>query len=63
MSDYKCTDCGGDAYCGATNWKDAEGNQLIREDERLCIRCAKKRVPEFFDNPFSPKATGGTNAD
>lgn len=39
---YSCTDCGGNAYVGMSNWK-GPGGQLIGKDERLCISCTRKR--------------------
>lgn len=39
---YSCTDCGGNAYIGMSNWK-GPGGQLIGKDERLCISCTRKR--------------------
>lgn len=39
---YPCTDCGGDAYVGMSDWK-GPGGQLIGKDERLCISCGRKR--------------------
>lgn len=40
---YPCTDCGGDAYFGYSNWKDASGRVIIEKKERLCQRCFEKR--------------------
>jgi hypothetical protein len=44
--EYPCTECGGDAYIGMSNWSGPEG-QIIGKDERLCNRCAKKRNLEW----------------
>ena len=46
--EYPCTECGGDAYIGMSNWSEsATGKVIIGKDERLCNRCAKKRNIEW----------------
>ena len=39
---FVCTDCGGDATIALSDTVGPKG-QIIRADERLCLRCAKKR--------------------
>lgn len=47
---YRCTDCGGDAFVGYSNVACAD-EVLVRKDERLCLRCCKKRgVPDFINS-------------
>jgi hypothetical protein len=42
---FPCTQCGGDAEVGYSNWsmKGVDG-KVVREDERLCRQCFKKRT-------------------
>ncbi len=40
--EYPCTDCGGDAYVGLSGWRGPEG-EIISKNERLCLRCGRKR--------------------
>lgn len=50
---FPCTECSGDAEVGFSNWTCAKKGCLIGPDERLCMRCARKRG---LQNPFqSPK--------
>ena len=42
--EYPCTECGGDALMGFTGWRNRDGEVTIKEDERLCNRCAKERM-------------------
>jgi len=44
--EFPCTECGGDAYIGLSDWIGPDG-QIIDKDERLCTRCAKKRNIEW----------------
>lgn len=37
-----CTECGGDAYVGFSNWYNRQ-RTLIRKNERLCRKCARRR--------------------
>lgn len=42
---YVCTQCGGNAEIGYSNWKKAGVKKLIvGKDERLCRICFKKRT-------------------
>ena len=46
---YPCTECSSDAHIGFSAWlKGGNGTVVIRDDERLCLKCAKKRGIEFF---------------
>lgn len=40
--EYPCTDCGGDAYIGLSNWTGPQG-RIIGKKERLCLPCARQR--------------------
>jgi hypothetical protein len=40
--EHQCTECGGDAFIGMSDWTGPDG-VIIGEDERLCIRCGRKR--------------------
>lgn len=52
--EYPCTDCGGDAEVGFSDWRSREKGQVVGKDERLCMCCAKKRG---IESPFSsPRA-------
>lgn len=65
LPEYPCTQCGGDAYVGFTDWLGPDG-QVIDKAERLCSRCAKERNvswsfhrrPNVRDVP-----TSGTNGE
>lgn len=46
--EFPCTECGGDAFIGMSNWKGPEG-QIIGKDERLCTKCSRKGG---IENPF-----------
>jgi len=48
---HPCTDCGSDAYIGMSNVIGPQG-QIIGADERLCMKCTKKRGGF---NPFARK--------
>ena len=48
--EFACTDCGGDAYIGMSNLIGPRG-QMIGRDERLCMRCTRKRGGF---NPLAP---------
>lgn len=43
---FFCTDCGGDAYVGMSGWSGPQG-EIIKKDERLCLKCAKVRGVTF----------------
>ena len=46
---YPCTECSSDAQMGFSAWlKGGNGTVVIRDDERLCLKCAKKRGIKFF---------------
>lgn len=44
--EYLCDECEQDAYIGYTNWSDADGNLIVKPDERLCKMCFDIRVGE-----------------
>lgn len=44
--EFPCTECGGDAFIAAVRW---DGENKIREYERLCSSCGNRRgVSSFF---------------
>lgn len=55
--EYLCTECGGDAYYGLTNWIDSiTGKILIGPKERLCAKCARPRQVEWSFHRQNPSA-------
>lgn len=48
--EFPCTECGGDAiigYCCGKSKNDNWGG-LVKNGERLCLSCGKKRGIDFF---------------
>ena len=50
---FPCTECGADATIGMSDLQGPDG-QLIGKEERLCMRCTKRRGGF---NPFEPNAS------
>lgn len=48
--EYPCTECGGDAFVGMSNWRDQANKQVIGANERLCPACSRRRG---ISNPLS----------
>ena len=45
---YNCTDCGGDATVGLSDFRGVKEGIIIKKNERLCLTCARKRNVKFF---------------
>lgn len=45
--EFPCTECGCDAFIGYSNWIDRTGAKIIKDKERLCTKCARKRNISF----------------
>lgn len=42
---YICTDCGGNAFIGYSNWSKAGSKKkIVKKNERICSMCFKKRT-------------------
>jgi len=40
---YPCTECGKNAWLGYSNWKNKDGDVVIKKSERLCTKCKDQR--------------------